>query len=344
MHFVFSFLKKALAVLIVFAGCAGCTKKQRPDIVLINGAGASFPYLIYSKWFAEYRSIDPKTTINYQSIGSAGGVRQFLKGTLDFGATDLPVVPSESKNIIHIPTVLGAVAVTYNLPLAKPLKLDGKVLARIWTGGIQKWNDPAIQALNPKASLPSDEIVTLYRADASGTTAFWTDYLSQADSDFAKKVGKGKVVNWPLGVGGKGNEGVVGMVKKIKGSIAYIGASYGAAQKLSMALLKNRDGFFVPPNEETVKAAARHAMKAKKGYKESLILAPGKNAYPISAFTYFIFSAAKPAGKKRKAFLKFLRWAVEGKGQALAPSLYFVPLPDNVKKTAGRMISQMQRD
>ena len=334
-----------LILLLLFSGCF--SKKQKDSSLLINGAGASFPYIIYSRWFSDYHTLEPSAAINYQSIGSSGGIRQFLKGTLDFGATDVPMSETDEKNakgqVIHIPTVLGAVAVTYNLDLLpeEPLQFDGDILARIWTGEIKTWNHPDIKALNKKAVLPEKPIVVVYRADGSGTTAAFTEYLSETSKDFFQKLGKGKSVNWPVGVGGKGNEGVVGMVKKIRGAIGYIGASYGGIQKLPMAKIKNKEGFFIYPNEQSIKAAAENIMKKKKDYKVSLINAGGKESYPLSVFTYLIFSEKMPVEKKQ-VFLKFLHWSVLGPGQNLAASLHFVPLPDNVKQAVSKKLSAIK--
>ena len=222
-YFSFCFL------LVSFSLCLSCFFKKTPKRLLINGAGASFPYILYSKWLSEYRKVDSSVAINYQSIGSGGGIRQFIAGTLDFGGTDTPVSEedkkSTSKEILHIPTTLGAVAVTYKLDLAKekPLRLSGSLLAQIYRGKIKKWNHPLLQKINPQLKLPEEDIVVVYRADASGTTHFFTDYLALYSKDFFQEVGRGKAVSWPVGVGGKGNEGVMGLVSKIQGSIAYIG-------------------------------------------------------------------------------------------------------------------------
>ena len=326
-------------------------RTKRP--LLINGGGASFPYILYARWFSDFRSMEPGAAFNYQSIGSGGGVRQFLKGTLDFGATDIPVSEKDlpegrrPEEIIHIPTILGAVAVTYNLDGLKDKKLrfDGKTLTQIFTGRIKKWNDPAVKALNPKADLPGKPFVVVYRADGSGTTASFAEYLGAAENRFLKKYGKGKSVNWPVGIGGKGNEGIAGMLKKMDGAIAYIGAGYGAAQNLPMASIQNKEGVFVFPDEKSVKAAAKTATaKAgqNKDYKISLVNAAGKESYPISSFTYLIFSETMPLRKKQVFLLKFLRWAVLGKGQDLAAPLYFVPLPENVKQAVSQKLSRFK--
>ena len=244
---------------------------KETETLLLSGAGASFPYILYLKWFSEYRRVEPGAAINYQSIGSGGGIRQFLRGTLDFGATDVPVSPKDSveaknRKIIHIPTALGAVAVTYNLDLPKGVRLrfDGKTLSDIFQGKITRWNHPNLQKLNKNVPLPDQPIVTIYRADGSGTTAFFTEFLSQSDSGFLKKTGKGKSVQWPVGVGGKGNEGVVGLINKMKGAVGYISASYAVVQKMPTAKIKNRAGFFVSPDTKAIMAGAEEAMKKKQ--------------------------------------------------------------------------------
>ena len=333
-----------LVALILISG--GCFRKETKAPLLINGAGASFPYIIYSRWFSDYHTVNPKATINYQSIGSSGGIRQFLKGTLDFGATDVPLSEKErpgKDEVIHIPTVLGAVAVTYNLEGLKDrvLQLDGKTLAQIFRGKIKRWDHPRIKSLNSSIHFPAKSIVIVYRADGSGTTASFTEYLAGSEEAFMKQLGKGKSVNWSVGIGGKGNEGVVGMVKKISGSIGYIGASYGRIQKLPLAKIKNKAGHFIYPDEKGIKAAAENVMKDKKDYKISLIHAGGVDSYPLSAFTYLIFSENMPHSKK-KIFLEFLKWSVLGPGQELAASLYFVPLPDNVKQAVSKRLSKIK--
>ena len=246
--------------------------------------------------------------------------------------------------VIHVPTVLGAVAITYNLEgiEGKVLQFDGKTLAQIFRGEIKTWNHPQIKSLNSHIHFPAQSIVTVYRADGSGTTASFTEYLAGAEEKFFKQLGKGKSVNWPVGVGGKGNEGVVGMVKKISGSIGYIGASYAKIQKLPLAKIKNKAGAFIYPDEKSIKAAAANVMKNKKDYKISLINAGGMNSYPLSAFTYLIFSENMPLPKKQ-IFLEFLRWSILGPGQDLAASLYFVPLPNNVKQAVSERLSKIKR-
>ena len=323
---------------------SACLPNKKQNSLFINGAGASFPYILYSKWLSEYRKVEPSVAINYQSIGSGGGIRQFMTGTLDFGGTDIPVSKKElkgfKKEILHIPTTLGAVAITYNLDvsLKEPLKLTGEVLSEIFRGKIRKWTDPKIKKLNPKTSLPEQDIVVIYRADGSGTTQFFTEYLSLLSQDFLKKVGKGKSVAWPVGLGGKGNEGIMGLVNKIKGAIAYIGVSYAVSQKLPMARIKNSSGEFIAPSLTSIKASAKQAMKSKKN--GSLINISGKNSYPMAGFTYIIISQKMPE-KKGKALQKFLQWTLK-EGQGFSEPLYFISLPSVVIQSSLKKLSLME--
>ena len=318
-----------------------CISKNKP--LLINGAGASFPYILYSKWVLEYRQVDPSVSINYQSIGSGGGIRQFLAGTLDFGGTDVPVSEEDlklfKKEILHIPTALGAVAVTYNLPSLKneSLKMTGELLAEIFTGKIKNWSDSKIQKWNPKLSLPKTPIVVVYRADGSGTTSFFTEFLSIVSKAFLKEIGKGKSVAWPVGVGGKGNEGVMGLVSRMEGAIAYISLSYAASQQLPTASIRNKEGYFIPPNLKSIQSAAREALKDKKSYTSSLIYRKGKSSYPISGYTYLIL-LKKLSGRKGPVLVKFLKWTLNS-GQQFAEPLYFISLPSSVIQSALKKLS-----
>ena len=344
-------LKRSFFPCLMLCFClnfSACWFKKNQNVLLINGAGASFPYILYSKWLSEYRKVDPLVAINYQSIGSGGGIRQFIAGTLDFGGTDVPVskeeLQSSKKEVLHIPTALGAVAVTYNLNpnlnKEKNFRLDGNVLSQIFQGKIKRWNDPQIQKLNPDLNLPAKDIVVVYRADGSGTTSFFTNYLSLLSKDFLKDVGKGKLVAWPVGVGGKGNEGVMSLVKKINGTIAYIGASYAVSQKLPMAAIKNKSGQFTKPSLKSIKAAAEQAMKDKKSHTSSLINIKGKDSYPLAGFTYIIISKKMPK-KKGKAIVSFLKWALN-QGQSFSESLYFISLPTTVTESAVKKLSQVE--
>ena len=336
---------KPVYFFLVFSLCA-CFPKQNKKVLLINGAGASFPYILYSKWLSEYRKVDPSVAINYQSIGSGGGIRQFLTGTLDFGGTDVPVSKEEmsasKKQIFHIPTALGAVAITYNLKSIeqKNINLDGKLLSQIFRGKIKKWNDSQIQKLNPHLKLPEKAIVVVYRADASGTTSFFTSFLSRLSEDFLKELGKGKSVSWPVGVGGKGNEGVMGLVNKIEGAIAYIGLSYAQAQKLPTVAIKNKEGRFIKPSLFSIQASAQRAMKNKKNYTSPLIYMDGKDSYPIAGFTYLIIAKKMPK-QKGKALVKFLKWILVS-GQKFSDPLYFTPLPETIVQSALKRLSQVE--
>ena len=341
-------LKNSFFIYFFFFCCLifnSCFPKKQKSL-LINGAGASFPYILYSKWLSEYRNVDPLVAINYQSIGSGGGIRQFITGTLDFGGTDVPVSEEDKKStkkqILHIPTALGAVAVTYKLNLSsgKTLQFDADVLSKIFRGKIKKWNDPQIKNLNKDLQLPEQDIVVVYRADGSGTTSFFTKYLSLLSKDFLKEVGKGKSVAWPVGVGGKGNEGVMGLVSRIEGSIAYIGVSYAISQKLPMAAIKNKAGQFKKATLESIKASADQSMKKNKNFTSSLIYIDGKNSYPLSGFTYIIISKKMPE-KKGKAIVKFLKWVLKD-GQKYSEPLHFVSLPKTVIQSALNQISQVE--
>ena len=323
-----------------------CTKgnQENKKSLLINGAGASFPYILYSKWLSEYRKTDSSVKVNYQSIGSSGGIRQFLNGTLDFGATDVYVSKKElkkaGKEIFHIPTALGAVAVAYNVKIgAKALRLDRSTLTKIFMGEVTKWNDPAISKLNSHLNLPDKAIVVVYRADGSGTTALYTEYLAK-ESQFLNKVGRGKSVSWPVGVGGKGNEGVMGLVSKIEGSIGYISLSYALSQKIPVIELKNKSGNYVAPSTQSIKAAANHTVSVHKTFSASLIDAGGKGSYPISGFTYIIISPKMPKIKGEQ-IVKFLKWCISD-GQKFAEPLHFIPIPQSVVKSNLKTLSKVR--
>lgn len=338
LHFYFTFL--------LFLSLSACWLKKNQDSLLVNGAGASFPYILYSKWLSEYRKVEPSVAINYQSIGSGGGVRQFITGTLDFGGTDIPVskedIKISKKEFFHIPTTLSAVAVTYNLSFdrEKNLHLSANILSQIFMGKIKTWNDPQLKKLNPNLNLPEQDIVVVYRADGSGTTSFFTEYLSLLNENFLKEIGKGKSVSWPVGVGGKGNEGVMGLVNKIKGSIAYIGVSYAVSQKLPMASVKNKEGAFTKPSLKSIKSAANQAMRNKQSYISSLINIEGKNSYPLAGFSYIIIAKQMPK-QKGEALVKFLQWAL-GPGQKFSEPLHFISLPPAVIKSALNTLSKVE--
>src|SRR5438270_3318103 len=301
------------------------------DKMLITGAGATFPYPLYSKWFSDYNKMHPDVQINYQSIGSGGGIKQITEKTVDFGASDAPMTDEEiarAPGIQHIPTVLGAVVVVYNVPGLEGLKLTPETLASIFLGKINKWNDPALARDNPGAKLPDAAITVVHRSDGSGTTYVWTDYLSKVSPDWKSGPGTGKSVNWPAGLGGKGNEGVTGLVKQNEGGIGYVELAYASQNKLPVAELKNRDGAWVKPTLEAVSAAAAKA-EIPDDYRVSITNEPGAAAWPISTFTYLLVYKDMPDAAKGEALLRFLWWAAHD-GQKMAPQLDYAPLPQPV--------------
>jgi len=310
---------------------------------VLNGAGATFPYPIYSKWFDDYNKIHPDIKINYQSIGSGGGVKQFTAKTVDFGASDGPMSDKEMFAVdgkaLHIPTVLGAVVPTWNLPDVADLKFTGPLLAAIFMGKVKMWDDPAIKELNPDAKLPSTPITVIHRADGSGTTYCWTDYLSKVSADWKTKVGMGKSVNWPTGLGGKGNEGVAGLVKQSKGSIGYVELIYAKENGLPMGAVQNKTGKFVQASVESVTAAAA-GVHMPKDYRVSITNADGDNAFPISTFTWLLIYQSNPAGKG-KTLKDFLSWMLED-GQKIAPILGYAPLPTQVKDMVTQTIQTIR--
>ncbi|OFZ53166.1 MAG: phosphate ABC transporter substrate-binding protein PstS [Bdellovibrionales bacterium RIFOXYC1_FULL_54_43] len=300
------------------------------DPVLINGAGATFPYPLYSKWFSEYRKVVPEAQFNYQSIGSGGGIRQFLEKTVDFGASDAPMTEEQMKKssipVLHIPTTMGAVVLTYNLPGAPSLRLSGAVISDIFLGKIARWDDSRITSLNQGVELPGTAILVAHRSDGSGTTAIFTDYLSKISPEWKAKVGAGTAVNWPTGIGGKGNEGVTGIVKQSPGSIGYVELIYAANNRLPFASVRNKRNEYVIPNSKSIMAAAAGTIKAiPDDFRASITDADGKNAYPISGFTYLLVreTLLKPKGPYIQRFLK---WAMTD-GQNYAEALHYAPLP-----------------
>lgn len=304
------------------------------DRLLINGAGATFPAPIYTKWFQDYNKTNPSVEINYQAIGSGGGIKQLTEKTVDFGASDAPMSDDELKRaqgpVLHIPTVLGAVVVTYNLPQVKTtIKLDGPILAEIFAGKIMKWNDPKIAALNPGVTFPTTSIVPIYRSDSSGTTSVFTEYLAKVSPTWAKEIGKGKTVKWPMGLGGKGNEGVSGQIKNTPGAVGYVELTYASSIKLPVAELKNKAGQFVAPSLASVSEAANASLKAMPAdFRVSITDAEGKGSYPISSFTYLLIYQ-QMAGAKGTELVKFLDWAM-GAGQKSAPALQYAALPPSM--------------
>lgn len=295
----------------------------------IEGAGATFPFPLYSKWFAEYEKINKDIKFNYQAIGSGGGIRQLIKETVDFGASDAPMKEKEMKKlkneVYHIPTVLGAVAVAYNLKeVKKEIKLDGETLANIFLGKITKWNNEQIKALNKGVNLPNKDILVVRRADGSGTTAIFSDYLSTVSSEFEKQMGRGKSLNWPTGVGAKGNDGVTNIIKQIDGAIGYIELAYAKKNNIPTVAIKNQHGQFEQPTIEGVSRSASTLDNFTGDLRVSIVNAKGEKVYPISAFTYILLPVVKT--DKNKQIKKFLNWAITD-GQEYAKPLFYAPLP-----------------
>ena len=312
------------AALLLVAGVA------RADALLINGAGATFPFPLYSKWFSEYNKLHPDLRFNYQSIGSGGGVKQITERTVDFGASDSPMTDAEvgkAPGIMHIPTVLGAVVVVYNGAPAG-LKLTPELLAEIFLGKITHWNDPKLQSVAGQPKLPDAAITVVHRSDGSGTTGVFTDYLSKVSPQWKTQVGAAKAVKWPVGLGGKGNEGVTGSVKSTPGSIGYVELAYANQNHLTMAALQNADGAFVTASIETTSAAAA-GVQMPADFRVSITNAKGKTAYPISSFTYILVYKDQTDAAKGKAIGQFLWWAIHD-GQKLAAPLDYAPLPKPV--------------
>jgi phosphate transport system substrate-binding protein len=302
---------------------------------LINGAGATFPYPLYSRWFSDYQKISPSTQINYQSIGSGGGIRQFTDKTIDFGASDSPMTDEQLKKVgepvIHIPTAIGSVVVSYNLPKQKKLKLTSDLIAAIFLGDLKKWEDPRLKKLNPDLTATGD-IVLIHRSDGSGTTAVFTDYLSKVSSQWKEKVGTGTSVKFPVGLGGKGNEGVAGLIKQTPFSLGYIEFVYAKTNQLPVATLQNSKGEFVEPSLASLTAAANAMMSSMPpDYRLSITNSAGKGAYPISSFTYLLIRQDMSASEKGTALVGFLKWALT-EGQKTAAALDYAPLPVALEK------------
>ena len=338
-----------LAAAVLLAACGGSERKDgqpagsapasRGGSVDLTGAGATFPYPLYSKWFADYAA-QTGVRINYQSIGSGGGIRQLSEGTVDFGASDSPMSDAELAKakggpVLHIPMVVGAVAVTYNLPgLEQPLHLSGPVLGDVFLGKITKWNDPRIAALNAGVPLPARDILVVHRSDGSGTTFIFTDYLTAASPAWKAGPGKGKEIEWPAGLGAKGNEGVAGQVKQTPGAIGYVELAYATQTKLPVAALQNVAGEFVAPTRESAMAAAAGAVEklgADTDYRISIVNPPGAGAYPIASFTWLLVYRSQRDSVKGRKLVDFVRWALDH-GDSSAVALDYTPLPDAMAK------------
>jgi phosphate transport system substrate-binding protein len=315
--------------------------------VQINGAGATFPNPIYSKWFSEYNKLHPNVQINYQPIGSGGGIRQLSAGTVFFGASDGPMTNEQLSaagfKITHLPTVLGGVVPVYNIPgVSAELRFTGPVLAEIYLGKITKWNDPTIKKLNPGVNLPGDDITVVHRSDGSGTTYIWCDYLSKVSPDYKKTVGVATSVNWPAGIGGKGNEGVSGLVSQTPGSIGYVELIYALQNKIAYGFVQNAAGEFVRATTQTVSNAAAAASKSMPAdFRVSITNAPGKDVYPISSFTWLLVQDAPGDKQRAKLFGEFSRWALTD-GQKYAPELGYAPLPKEVVALELQRLGQLK--
>jgi phosphate transport system substrate-binding protein len=338
------------AVLIAVGLCAlveSPSAAPAPSALLLNAAGATFPYPIYSKWFTEYNRLHPDIQINYQSIGSGGGIRQLQAGTVDFGASDMPLTDKMlgdfKVRVLHFPTVLGAVMPTYNIEgVNQELNFTGELLANIFLGKITKWNDPAIVDLNKDVHFPAQDIVVVHRSDGSGTTFVWTDYLSKISTEWDTKVGKNTSVNWPVGLGGKGNEGVAGLVKQTPGAIGYVELIYAIQNHLSYGRVKNQSGDFIKADLESVTAAASGVSKSMPAdFRVSITNAPGKTAYPICSFTYLLIPAQIDDAVKKHAVKDFLHWMLTA-GQNDAEGLSYAKLPKEVMTRELKAISQIK--
>jgi len=313
------------------------------QVAALNGAGATFPYPIYSKWFDEYHKVKPDLQINYQSIGSGGGIRQLTEKTVDFGASDGPMndeqIAKAGGAVLHIPTVLGAVVPAFNVDGVSELKLDGPTLAGIFLGKIVNWNDAALKKLNPGVKLPDLAITVVHRSDGSGTSFCFTDYLSKVSPEWASTVKSGASVSWPVGLGGKGNEGVSGLVKQTPGAIGYVELIYATQNNIPYATMKNKAGKFVKATIAGVTAAAA-GVKMPKDYRVSITDAAGKDAYPISTFTWLLIYP-KNDGGKGPVLKDFLRWELKN-GQSMASALGYAPLPASVKAMVAKTVETIQ--
>lgn len=333
-----------LSVMLAFAGCG--PGGNGSGSVSLQGAGATFPNPLYQKWLSEYGRAHSNVRIDYQSIGSGGGIKQLKEQTVDFGASDAPMKDEDLKSapgeILHIPTVLGAVVITYNLQgVSQPLRFSPEALADIFLGKIKKWNDPKIAADNPGVTLPTTDITVVHRSDGSGTSAVFTDYLSKVSSEWKEKVGSGTSPNWPTGIGGKGNEGVTGQVKNTPNTIGYVELAYAVQNKLPVAQIKNAGGNFITPSIDTVTAAASaSAANTPDDLRVSITNAAGTDAYPISSYTYIIVYKDQKDAAKGKALVDFLWWGIHD-GENYAKELQYAPLPADIVKRAEAKINSV---
>ncbi len=312
----------------------------------LNGAGATFPNPMYSKWFSEYHKLHSEVQVNYQSIGSGGGIRQVIAGTVDFGASDMAMTDKQLQEaktkILNIPTVLGADVPAYNVPgVSGDLKFTPEALAGIFLGKISKWNDKAIAAANPGVNLPDRDIIVVHRSDGSGTTFIWTDYLSKVSPEWKSQVGADTSVKWPIGLGQKGNEGVAGSLRQMAGAIGYVELIYAVENKITYGSVRNSTGAFVKASLQSVTAAAASAPKMPDDFRVSITNAPGKDAYPISSFTWLLIPAQSKDPAKGKMLADFLNWMVTD-GQKMTAELSYAPLPENVAAKVKEAIKQVR--
>jgi phosphate transport system substrate-binding protein len=331
---------RKIFTVVLLAGISATASAQ----MMINGAGATFPYPIYSKWFDEYAKVDPSVRFNYQSIGSGGGQKQILAQTVDFGASDGPMsddnLAKAPGKLLHIPTVAGADVVAYNLPGNPALKFDAETVAGIFLGQIKKWNDPKIVALNPGVTVSDQDIVVVHRSDGSGTTYIWTDYLSKISPEWKSRVGTNTSVNWPTGIGGKGNEGVAGQIKQTPGALGYVELIYAVQNKMPYAEIKNSAGNFVKPSVESIIAALATA-DIPDDFRFSITNAPGPDAYPIAGATWLLVYEQQKDAAKGKKLVAFLKWAAKD-GEKMAKDLQYASMPDNLQQRILKRIDEIK--
>src|SRR5438128_7019792 len=334
-----NFTHKLLAT-VLLAGVTTTASAQ----MMINGAGATFPYPIYSKWFDEYAKVDPSVRLNYQSSGSAGGQKQIVAQTVDVGASGGPMsdenLSKAPGKLLHIPTVAGADVVAYNLAGNPALKFDPDTIAGIFLGQIKKWNDPKITALNSGVTLPDQEIVVVHRSDGSGTTYIWTDYLSKISPEWKTKVGTNTSVNWPTGIGGKGNEGVAGQIKQTPGALGYVELIYAIQNKMPYAEVKNSVGNFVKPSIESITTALATA-NIPDDFRFSMTNAPGPDAYPIAGATWLLVYEQQKDAAKGKKLVEFLKWAAKD-GEKMAKDLQYAPMPESLRQRVLKRIEEIK--
>ena len=330
---------RSLRVIFCILALTACALAQ----TTLNGAGATFPYPIYSKWFSEYHNLHPDVQVNYQSIGSGGGIRQVQAGTVDFGASDGPMsdeqIASAKVKVLHVPTVLGSVVPAYNIQgVSQEVKFTPEILAGIFLGKISNWSDGSLAKVNPDIKFPNQNITVVHRSDGSGTTYIFTDYLSKISPEWQSAVGKGTSVKWPVGVGGKGNEGVAGMIRQLPGSIGYIELIYALQNKINYGTVKNSSGQFIKASLESTTAAAS-GVKMPADFRVSITNPPGKNAYPISSFTWLLIPT-NPADKNKGKLLKdMVLWCLDN-GESMVASLSYAPLPKDVVDKVKTAINQ----